>query len=238
VSLLRVFAAILATAALAGCAAPPREGPAPQPVVNAPAQPVVVNTPPPRVVVKAPAPVVVNAPPPAVVNAPTPPVVVNASTPNVAVDAPYRLASGDRVRIIVFGQSDLTNSYSLDSTGAISMPLIGRVPAQGLTTAELERAVAAKLREGYIRDPSVSIEVAQYRPFFVLGAVACAGQYSFVNGLTVEQAVAAAGGFAPLALLSSAAISRIVDGRATTFTAPLTYPVQPGDTITVEARPF
>jgi polysaccharide export outer membrane protein len=236
---LRVFAAILATAALAGCAAPPGEGlaPAPQAVINTPPPRVVVNTPPPRVVVNAPAPpVVVNAPTPPLVNAPTPPVVINAPTPDAAVGSPYRLASGDRVRIIVFGQSDLTNSYSVDSAGAISMPLIGRVPAQGLTTTELEGAVTAKLRQGYLRDPNVSIEVAEYRPFFILGAVASAGQYPYVDGLTVEQAVAAAGGFAPAAVLSSAAISRIVHGQAATFAAPLAYPVQPGDTITVEAR--
>ena len=118
------------------------------------------------------------------------------------------------------------------------MPLIGRVPAQGLTTAELERTVAARLRQGYLRDPSVSIEVEDFRPFFILGAVACAGQYPFINGMTVQQAIAVAGGFAPQAIESSVAITRIVDGQATTFAAPLSYPVRPGDTITVEARLF
>jgi polysaccharide biosynthesis/export protein len=189
-SLLRVFAAILATAALAGCAAPPREG-----LTEAPA-------------------------------------------PQAVANAPYRLASGDRLRVIVFGQSDLTNTYAVDSSGAVSMPLIGRVPAQGLTTAELERTVAARLRQGYLREPSVSIEVEDFRPFFILGAVACAGQYPFVNGLTVQQAVAVAGGFGPFAVQSGVAISRIVEGQTTTFAAPLTYPVRPGDTITVEARVF
>lgn len=180
---MRVFAAILATAALAGCAAPREEraeAPAPQ-----------------------------------------------------AVTAPYRLASGDRLRVIVFGQSDLTNAYSVDSSGALSMPLIGRVPARGLTTAELERTITARLGRGYIRDPSVSIEVQDFRPVFVLGAVACAGQYPFVDGMTVEQAVAAAGGFASRAMETSVDITRGVDGRATTFSAPLSYPVRPGDTIAV-----
>ncbi len=188
-SVLRVIAAILATATLAGCAAPPAEVP-------------------------------------------------EAPAPRVVVNAPYRLASGDLLRIIVFGQSDLTNSYSVDGSGMVSMPLIGRVPAQGLTTAELERAVAARLRQGYLRDPSVSIEVEDFRPFFILGAVACAGQYPFINGMTVQQAVAVAGGFAPQAVGSNVAITRTVDGQATTFAAPLSYPVRPGDTITVEARLF
>ena len=191
VSLLRVIAAILATAALAGCATPPREG-----FSEA------------------------LAPPQAIVN------------------APYRLADGDRLRIIVFGQNDLTNTYSIDSSGAVSMPLIGRVPAKGLTTADLEHAVTTKLSQGYLRNPSVSIEVAEYRPLFILGAVACAGQYPFVSGMTVEQAVATAGGFAPFAVPSGVAISRVVDGQTTTFAAPLTYPVRPGDTIAVEARVF
>jgi polysaccharide export outer membrane protein len=185
-SLLRVFAAILATAALAGCATPPSEAPAPQ----------------------------------------------------AAVNAPYRLASGDRVRILVFGQSDLTNTYSVDSSGAVSMPLIGRVPAQGLTTAELERTVTARLRQGYLRDPSVSIEVEDFRPFFILGAVGCPGQYPFINGMTVQQAIAVAGGFAPLANETSVALTRVAGGQPATFAAPLSYPVRPGDTITVRAQLF
>jgi polysaccharide export outer membrane protein len=187
---LRAIAAILATVALAGCAAPLREERA------------------------------------------------EAPAPQVALGAPYRLASGDRLRILVFGQNDLTNTYSVDSSGAVSMPLIGRVRAQGMTTAELERTVAARLRQGYIRDPSVSIEVEDFRPFFILGAVACAGQYAFVNGMTAQQAIAAAGGFAPGAQDASVDITRTVDGRTITFAAPLSYPVRPGDTIAVGSRFF
>ena len=189
-SLLRVFAAILASAALAGCLAPARGGRADAPALSA------------------------------------------------VVDAPYRLASGDRLRILVFGQADLTNDYAIDSSGAVSMPLIGRVRAQGLTTAELERAVAARFRQGYLRDPSVSIEVQDFRPIFILGAVACAGQYPFVDGMTVQQAVAAGGGFGPMAVQSRVVVTRIAGGEAATFAAPLTYPIRPGDTITVEARLF
>ena len=158
------------------------------------------------------------------------------ATPSAAVDAPYRLASGDCLRVIVFGQDSLSNSYSVDSSGVISMPLIRRVRAQGLTTAELEREIGARLRQGYIREPSVSVEVEAYRPIFVLGGVDAAGQYAFVNGMTVEQAVAAAGGFTPRAVESSVDVTRVVDGRPVTFAAPLSYPVRPGDTINVEER--
>ncbi len=153
-------------------------------------------------------------------------------------DAPYTLASGDRLRVIVFGQDALTNSYSVDGAGRISMPLIGLVPAQGATTAGLERAIESRLRGGYLRDPKVSVEVEAYRPFFVLGEVTTAGQYPFVNGLTVQKAVAIAGGFAPRAAKWTVDLTRVIDGVPATATVPLTYPVRPGDTITVRERFF
>src|ERR1700709_1923876 len=90
---------------------------------------------------------------------------------------PYTLASGDRLRVIVFGQDSLSNSYAVDGTGHISMPLIGLVPAQGATAAQLERAIESRLRNGFLREPKVSVEVEAYRPFFVLGEVTTAGQF-------------------------------------------------------------
>ena len=153
-------------------------------------------------------------------------------------NAPYRLAGGDRLRVIVFGQDNLSNSYSVDSSGMISLPLIGRVRALGLTTAELERAVAARLRQGYLREPSVSVEVEAFRPIFILGGVDTAGQYAFVEGMTVDQAVAAAGGYAARAIQGQAEVTRIVDGQSEAFAAPLSYPVRPGDTINVAEREF
>lgn len=153
-------------------------------------------------------------------------------------DTPYTLASGDRLRVIVFGQDALTNSYSVDGGGRISMPLIGLVGAQGLTTAALERSIESRLRGGYLRDPKVSVEVEAYRPFYVLGEVTTAGQYPFVNGLTVQKAVAIAGGFAPRAAKWTVDLTRVIDGVPVTATVPLTYPVRPGDTITVRERFF
>src|SRR5258708_35200316 len=93
------------------------------------------------------------------------------------LNAPYLLASGDRLRVIVFGQENLSNSFSVDGAGNISMPLIGLVRANGLTTADLERVVEERLRNGYLREPRVSIEVEAFRPFFVLGEVTTAGRY-------------------------------------------------------------
>jgi polysaccharide export outer membrane protein len=158
--------------------------------------------------------------------------------PAVPADTPYRLASGDRLRVIVFGQDNLSNSFSVDGTGVISMPLIGRVRAQGLTTSELERTIEARLRQGYLREPSVSVEVEAFRPFFVLGEVLVAGQYPFINGMTVQNAVAIAGGFTPRAVENCVEITRAVDGRSVTFPAPLSAAVRPGDTVTVEERFF
>jgi polysaccharide biosynthesis/export protein len=154
------------------------------------------------------------------------------------LNAPYLLASGDRVRVIVFGQDNLSNSFSVDGAGNISMPLIGDVKANGLTTAELERVVEGRLRNGFIREPRVSIEVEAYRPFFVLGEVTTAGQYPFINGMTVQNAVAVAGGYTPRGYQSDVDITRVVNAHSITFAAPLNFPVRPGDTIKVRERFF
>jgi polysaccharide export outer membrane protein len=154
------------------------------------------------------------------------------------VNAPYLLASGDRLRVIVFGQDNLSNSYSVDGSGNLSLPLIGLCKASGLTTAELERAVEARLRNGFLREPRVSIEVEAFRPFFVLGEVTTAGQYPFINGMTVQNAVAVAGGYTPRGFHGDVDITRVVNGRPITFTAPQTFPVRPGDTIAVRERFF
>jgi protein involved in polysaccharide export with SLBB domain len=107
----------------------------------------------------------------------------------------YTLDSGDRLRIVVFGQEGLTNSYAVDASGHIAMPLIGSVLARGATTDQLSRRIADKLRQGYIREPHVAVEIEAYRPFFILGEVTQPGQYPYVANMTVETAVAIAGGF-------------------------------------------
>ena len=108
---------------------------------------------------------------------------------------PYRLDSSDTLRVIVFGQRDLNNTYTVDQAGYISMPLIGSVPARGMTARELEGAITPRLKNGFLRDPDVSVEVATYRPIFVMGEVANSGQYPYVAGMTAQNAIATAGGF-------------------------------------------
>jgi polysaccharide export outer membrane protein len=151
---------------------------------------------------------------------------------------PYRLATGDRLRIIVFGQDNLSNSYAIDASGRISMPLIGLVQAGGITTPELERRIEAHLRNGYLREPRVAVEVEVYRPFFVLGEVTTSGQFPYVSGITAQTAVAIAGGFTPRALRTQVELTRTVDGQPVTAMVPIAMPILPGDTVVVRERWF
>jgi polysaccharide biosynthesis/export protein len=171
----------------------------------------------------------------AIVQAPAPTLV---AVTRAAPPSAYTLDSGDKLRVVVFGQDGLTNSYSVDAGGSITMPLIGAVPARGLTPSELSAAIAARLRQGYIRDPAVAVEIETYRPFFILGEVTYPGQYPFVANMTVETAVAIAGGFSPRAFHQQVEISRTVRGQTIRSTVPVTTPVRPGDTINVSERWF
>lgn len=155
-----------------------------------------------------------------------------------AFETPYVLDAGDKLRVVVFGQEGLSNSYAVDGAGKISMPLIGGVEARGKTTAELGRAISARLRAGFVREPHVAVEVEVHRPFFILGEVTAAGQYPYVNGMTVETAVAIAGGFTPRAFKSQATVGRLVEGQMVHATVPISYPLRPGDTVTIEERWF
>jgi polysaccharide export outer membrane protein len=150
-----------------------------------------------------------------------------------AANLPYTLAPGDCLRVIVFGQDSLSNSYAVDTAGRIAMPLIGPVPANGRTTTQLARAIEARLRDGYIRDPRVTVEVEAYRPFFVTGEVINSGQYPYVIGMNVEAAVAIAGGYTLHARKDQAELTRTEQGRTVTVDVPVTEPVKPGDTIIV-----
>jgi polysaccharide export outer membrane protein len=138
----------------------------------------------------------------------------------------------------VFGQDGLSNSYLVDASGYIDMPLIGPVPARGATTDQLSGRIANKLLQGYVKDPHVAVEIEAYRPFFILGEVTQPGQYPYVADMTVETAVAIAGGFAPRAYRGTVTVTRIIDGRQVRMKVPVGYPVRPGDTINVQERWF
>jgi polysaccharide export outer membrane protein len=158
-----------------------------------------------------------------------------AAAPMAAMhDAPYHLDAGDKLRVVVYGQEGLTNTYAIDAGGSITMPLIGAVAARGKTPAGLAADISARLRNGYIREPSVAVEVETYRPFFILGEVAAPGQYPYVPNMSVESAVAIAGGFSPRAKRDSVTLTHNA-GRAV---VPLGTSISPGDTVFVGERWF
>lgn len=151
---------------------------------------------------------------------------------------PYQLNSGDRLRIIVFGQDSLSGNYALDGSGRISIPLIPSVEAKGLTTQQLEARLIEVLSVRLLRDPSVSVEVLEFRPFFILGEVTSPGQYPYVNGMSVMTAVAIAGGFTYRASTGRAEIVRVENGAKVKRKLPIEGTVLPGDTIFISERFF
>jgi polysaccharide biosynthesis/export protein len=189
--------------------------------------------------IPAPAPRLVAAPiaqpAPRLIVAPVRPV---AFAPVAPDNQPYTLDAGDRLRIVVFGQDGLSNSYVVDASGHIAMPLIGTVMARGATTDELSARIADRLRQGFIKEPHVAVEIEAYRPFFILGEVTQPGQYPYVANMTVETAVAIAGGFGPRAYRRTVTLTRVVHGAQVRLTVPVGYPICPGDTINVQERWF
>lgn len=151
----------------------------------------------------------------------------------------YRLGPGDRVRIITFGDQDLSGQFRLDSAGLITLPLLGSVHAGGLTETELQTAVADQLvKLNIFKKPSVSIEILDYRPIFVLGEVAKPGEYPYQPGMTVLTAVAVAGGFTYRAVQDKFSIVRSADGQKMEGVAKRQTVVAPGDVIDVFERSF
>jgi polysaccharide export outer membrane protein len=148
----------------------------------------------------------------------------------------YRLDAGDKLRVVVYGQEGLTNTYAIDAGGSITMPLIGSVPARGRTPAGLASAITAKLRNGFIRDPSVAVEIEVYRPFFILGEVAAPGQYPYVPNMSVESAVATAGGFSPRARRDGVTLTHTDRSGSLRVVVPLGTALSPGDTVLVGER--
>lgn len=165
------------------------------------------------------------------------PVVTPVAVP-AGVDGPYRLDSGDKLRVTVFEQAALTGTFSVDQSGYIAYPLIGNVAARGLSTQEVAGAITAGLKRGYLNNPDVTVEVDTYRPFFIMGEVRNPGQYSYVNGMTAETAVAIAGGFTSRASERGISVSRQLNGKSYAGSLPLTALIRPGDVLRVDQRLF
>jgi polysaccharide export outer membrane protein len=151
---------------------------------------------------------------------------------------PYILDTGDKLRVFVYGQPNLSRLYTVDQIGNIAIPLIGSVRARGRTTVDLEHSIAAKLGREFVKDPQVTVDVALNRPFFILGEVRLPGQYPFVSGMTIEQAIAIGGGYTERASHRSFRITRKLGPLVDQIEAPADYTLCPGDTVFVYERFF
>ncbi|MFZ4121907.1 MAG: polysaccharide biosynthesis/export family protein [Caulobacterales bacterium] len=150
----------------------------------------------------------------------------------------YSLGAGDRVRVIVFGEEDLSGEFTVDGTGTLSVPLLGPIPAVGTTTRDLEARIVEGLRGRFLANPRVSVEVLTFRPFYILGEVNSPGEYPFADGLTVMNAVATAQGFTYRANQRHVMIRRAGSTTEERVRIDPSTSVRPGDTIRILERFF
>ena len=150
----------------------------------------------------------------------------------------YVLGPGDRIRIKVYNEADITGEYEVNSTGFVSIPLAGQIRAAGLTTRQLEGAVRSRLSEGIVNDPRVNVEIATYAPFYIHGEVKNAGEFAYRIGLTIQDAVALAGGFTYRANEWKVYVRRAGAAFEEVYALDARIPVSPGDNIRVPERYF
>lgn len=150
----------------------------------------------------------------------------------------YRLGSSDKIRVITFGEESLSGEFLIGGSGKVSLPLVGEVQAAGLTIPEFQTEVETALKNGYLKEPRVSVEVLTYRPFYILGEVQKPGEYPYSNGLTVLNAVATANGFTYRANSKRVFIKRTDSAAEEEFPLTSVTPVAPGDTIRIGERFF
>ena len=195
--------------------------------VMAQTAPSLPNVPQPRVVTP------VNAPAAA---QPTAPSAVPPSNDSVVYS--YRLGAGDKVKITIFDEPDLSGTYSVTGEGKVSVPLVGDIPAVGLTAPELQTALENAYRQGYLKDPKVNVEVMSFRPFYILGEVKMPGEYPYDNGMTVVKAVAMAQGFTYRANEKTVFIKHLNEVKEEQIPLTSSQAVEPGDTIRISERYF
>jgi polysaccharide export outer membrane protein len=150
----------------------------------------------------------------------------------------YVLGPNDRVRLKVYGEPDIAGEYEIDSTGQVSIPLAGHIKAAGLTTKQLEGSIRSALAKGIVRDPRVNVEIALYRPYYILGEVKKGGEYPYRLGLTVMDAVASAGGFTYRANENKVYLRRSGGNAEEVYALDAPVPVFPGDNIRIPERYF
>lgn len=153
-------------------------------------------------------------------------------------DRDYVLGNGDKLRLTVFEETDLSGEYTIDGSGYLRLPLVGQVHAAGFTSPQLEGAIANTLSQGYLKSPRVSVQVSTYRPFYIIGAVAKPGEYPYVNHMTALNAIALAGGYTPSAVESVVYIRREGSNTEERLSADRSTPVHPGDVVRVNTTFF
>lgn len=156
----------------------------------------------------------------------------------VETKGPYQIDTGDVVRVTVYGDDELSDTYRIDDSGAIAFPLVGPVQVRGKTTKSAAASLAAALANGFMRNPDVAVEIAEYRPFFIQGEVTTAGQFPYVYGMTVRAAISTAGGFTDTADRNSAIVYRRQGDQMVKGSVSLDFPIFPGDTILINERWF
>jgi len=152
--------------------------------------------------------------------------------------ATYQLGAGDKLSITVFNQDDLSGEYTINGAGRFVMPFIDRIPAAGLTIPELSDLIVSKLKPDYLLNPRVSIEVLNFRPYYIIGEIASSGSYPFVEGITYLNAVAIAGGFSYRAKKNYVKVKRSENTTGDELELQLNDFVKPGDIIRVAERLF
>lgn len=155
-----------------------------------------------------------------------------------AAKAEYRLSSGDRIKVVVFGHEDLSGEYEIDQDGLLIMPLIKSVKAGGLTVREIEKSITDKLQPDYLKNPQVGVVILEYRPLYILGEVNNPGSYPYRSNLTLSAAIALAGGYTYRARKNQVIITRAGNPEGEKVIAEGNTSIQPGDVIEVPERFF
>lgn len=150
----------------------------------------------------------------------------------------YQLGTGDRLRVTVFNEDNISGTYTVSADGTIALPLVGNIPAAGKTIPQFQADVTRKLEDGYVQEPKVSIEATNLRPYYILGEVNKPGKYSYAPNLTILDAVATAEGFTYRADTSTVYIKRAREVAEQTYPLTSTTAVYPGDTIRITERFF
>ncbi|MCP5081984.1 MAG: polysaccharide export protein [Alphaproteobacteria bacterium] len=158
--------------------------------------------------------------------------------PTAGSDTQYRLGTGDKVRLIVYGEPELSGEFVIDGAGVVNLPLIGSVRAKGTTVQQFQQRVVDAFKNGYLNDPKVAAEVLNYRPFFITGEIKQGGQYPFRSGLTVQDSIAIAGGYTYRADIDKVYIRREGRDKEIAVSLKSRVPIVPGDNIRIPERYF